>query len=90
MRIRESKNLIFDKFPFIGGPSEGLDHLDPEICKLLRFVRMDDKIILYFKNGTQASIKAINVEGGREIDLIERKMIDFVENNYQNILNTEI
>lgn len=90
MKIKESKNLTFDKFPFIVGHSEGFDHLDPEICVLLRFERIDDKLMLYFKNVTQASIKAVNIEGGREIDLIERKMIDFIDNNYQNILNTEI
>ncbi|MFH1509784.1 MAG: hypothetical protein ABID67_01365 [Candidatus Nealsonbacteria bacterium] len=90
MRIKESKNLTFDKFPFMVGHPEGFDHLDSETCVLQRSERIDDKIIFYFKNGTQASIKAINIEGGREIDLIERKIIDLIEKNYQEILNTEI
>ncbi|MFH1582451.1 MAG: hypothetical protein ABIA08_01695 [bacterium] len=90
MKIKESKNLTFDKFPFRVGPSEGFDRLDPEVCVLQRFERVDDKIILYFKNGTQASIKASNIEGGREIDEVEKEMIDFIEKSYREILDNNI
>jgi len=90
MKIMENKNLTFDKSPFIAGHLEEVDHFHPETCILYRFERVDDKITLYFKNGTQASIKATNIEGGREIDLIEKKMVNFIENNYRDILSMEI
>ena len=89
MKIRESKNLRYDKAPW-RGPSEGYERFDPEKCILERFDRVDDKIILFFKNGSQAIIKAINIEGGREINLIESRSKDLLENNYNEILNVNL
>ncbi len=89
MKIRESKNLRYDKVPW-RGPSDGYERFNPEKCLLESFDRVDDKIIMFFKNGSQAIIKAINIEGGREIDVIENKLNDFVEKNYEEILDTRI
>ena len=89
MKIRESKNLRCDKAPW-RGPSEGYEKFDPEKCLLESFDRIDDKIIIFFKNGSQAIIKAINIEGGREVDMIENRSNDFLEKNYDEILDVSI
>ena len=89
MKIRESKNLRYDKVPW-RGPSEGYEKFDPEKCILESFDRVDDKVILFFKNGSQAIIKAINIEGGREMDAIENRLNDFLEKNYDEILDANI
>ena len=85
MKIKESKNLKYDRLPW-RGPSEGYDRFDADKCFLERFESVDDKIILYFKNGSQAIIRGINPEGGREIDLIEVKLNDFMDKSYEDIL----
>jgi len=89
VKIRESKNLRYDKVPW-RGPSEGYERFDPEKCVLKNFDRVDDKIILFFKNGSQAVIRAISIEGGREIDIIEGRLNDFMERNYEEILDINI
>ncbi|MDD2696853.1 MAG: hypothetical protein PHE52_01705 [Candidatus Pacebacteria bacterium] len=88
MKIRESKNLKYDKLPWFG-PIEGYERLDPKDCLLENFTRVDDKIDLRFKNGSQAMIKAINIEGGKEIDIIEENLKDFVGRCYEDILSTD-
>ena len=85
MRIKESKNLKYEKKPLIG-PMEGYERIDPDKCFLERFDAVDDKLVLYFKNNSQAVIKGINIEGGREIDLIEAKLNEFVGRTYEEIL----
>lgn len=90
MLVKESKNLTFDKRPFIVGPASGFDHLDPSVCVLERSERVDDKLVLYFKNGTKASVKALNIEGGREVDEIEKRMIDFIGKTYEELLESKI
>ena len=86
MKIRENKNLKYDKQPW-SGDSEGYEKYDPEKCCLESFDPVDDKMVLYFKNGSKAVIKAINVEGGRELDLIESKLPEFIERSYEEILS---
>lgn len=80
-----------DKVPFRPGPAEGFSHhAEPGICILESFERTDDKLKLFFKNGNQAIIKAINIEGGREIDLIEEKMPNYINSSYEDILKSDI
>jgi len=86
MRIQESKNLKYDKFPWIRS-IEDYDKLKPKDCFLKDFSQVDDKIILYFRNASQAVIRAINTEGGREIDLIEIKLNEFLGKPYEEILD---
>jgi len=88
MKIGESKNLKYDKLPWFG-PIEGYERFNPKDCFLEKFVRVDDKINLSFKNGSQAVIKAINIEGGKEIDIIEENLKDFVGRCYEDILNAD-
>jgi hypothetical protein len=88
VRIRESKNLKFDLFPYILGADGG--KLDPELCIMDSFERADDKITLYFKNGGRANIKGLDVEGGREIDMIEMRIIDLMGKNYREILDSNV
>lgn len=86
MRIRESKNLKFDLFPFVSDGEGG--KIDPDTCVLDTFERTDDKLVLYFKNRSKASIKGLGVEGGREIDAIETKMAGLIGSSYSEILNS--
>ena len=87
MTVRNSKNINYDKMPWILS-DEGHEKFQPEHCILEKFSRVNDKFILYFKNGSQAIIKAINIEGGREMDLFEDKLNDFLGISYEEILNT--
>ena len=87
VKIKESKNIKYDRLPW-RGPHEGYDRFDPEKCLLEKFQRVDDKLILSFKNGSQAIIKAVNIEGGREIDLIEAKLPEFLDKSYEEILDS--
>ena len=86
MTIKDSKNIKCDNMPWILS-DEGYENFKPEHCLLERFSRVDDKFILYFKNGSQAVIKAINIEGGREMDLFEEKLNDFLGSSYKEILD---
>jgi hypothetical protein len=88
MKIKESKNLKYDKLPWLG-LDEGYDRLEPDICYLESFNRLNDIINLYFRNGSQAAIKARNVEGGKEMDLIKNKLNEFLGKPYQEILNAD-
>jgi len=90
MRIIESKNLKYDKNTKISTGGEDYDKLElqPKVCVLERFERMDDTLVLYFKNKTHATIKAQNTEGGREIDLIEKKLPNLLKHSYEAILET--
>ena len=85
MKISESKNLKYDRMPWMES-DQGLDKFNPGDCRLEKFSRVDDKINLYFRNGSLAIIKAINIEGGREVDLIENKLNDFLGKYYQEIM----
>jgi len=89
VKIKESKNLKYDKLPW-RGPDEGFDRYKPENCILEDFKRVDDKLNLFFKNGSRAIIRAVNIEGGREIDLIDEKLPGFLGQTYEEILNIGI
>ena len=88
MKIKESKNLKYEKLPK-GEFFEGYDVFDPRICVLERFNRVDDRLDLRFKNGSLAIIRAVNIEGGKEMDLIEEKIGDFIGKSYEEILNAD-
>jgi len=89
MKIKESKNIKYEHLPRIG-PSEEYEKIEPDECFLESFERTDDKLILYFKNRSQAVIKALNIAGGREIDLIEKKLNGSIEKRYDEILDINI
>jgi len=52
MKIRESKNLKYDRLPWLE-LDEGYERFNPENCFLKDFNQVDDKLILYFRNGSQ-------------------------------------
>lgn len=89
MKLRESKNLKCDKYPWIG-PDEGYQRFDPKGSLLAEYNRVDDKIILYFKNGSQAVIGAVNVQGGREMDAFEGEVGKLLGRSYEDILDINI
>ena len=91
MRIKENKNLKYNKVPKVAdfsGDYDALD-LDPKICVLESFNRTNDKIDLCFKNKSRAVIMAKNIEGGRDMDLIEKNLGNFIGRSYEEILNTD-
>lgn len=88
MKIKDSKNLKYDLTPR-RGPLEGYEKFEPRICFLDNFKRINDTLYLYFKNGSQATISAKNIEGGREMDLIADKFNYFLEKTYEDILNAD-
>ena len=92
MRIRESKNLKYDKTTKISTGEGDYDRLEfqPGVCVLESFERMDDTLLLHFKNKTYAHISAQNIEGGREIDLIVEKLPDFLKHSYEEILEADL
>lgn len=92
MKIGESKNLKHDKTTRISSGGSDYDSLEfqPRVGVLDSFERTDDTLMLYFKNRTRAAIKAQNIEGSREIDLIEKKLPNLIKHSYEEILNTEI
>lgn len=87
MKIGDSKNLKYDKVPWIES-IEDREKSDPSNCILISFSRTNDKLTLHFKNEGRAVIKSKNIEGGREINLIEEKINNFLEKSYEEILNT--
>ena len=89
MKIQESKNLQYDKIPWVMLSEGGYERLDPRICVLESFIRINDRLDLYFRNGSQVIIKAKNIEGGREMDLIENKLNNFLGKSYEEILNSD-
>jgi len=89
MKIKDSKNIKYEHLPQIG-QSEEYEKIEPNECFLASFERTDDKLILYFKNRSQAVIRALNITGGREIDLIEEKIKESIGKRYDEILNMNL
>ena len=85
MRITESKNLRYTRFPY--HYFEPSAKSEPDRCMLEVFHSHDDRLQLDFKNGTIAFIEAMNPRGGIEIDRIEEKLPDFIDKSYEEILN---
>lgn len=86
MKIRESKNLIYTKLPFVIGDPE---RLDPRTCLLQDFKQADDSLFLFFRNGGEVVIRAKNTEGGIEIDHIDAKLGKFLGKSYEEILDED-
>ena len=90
MKIRESRNLKYDKIPLMSPPYEGYEKFEPAKCLLENFSRVDDKITLFFKNGSHAIIRSASLEGEAELDFLETKLKEFLKMHYDEILNIEV
>jgi hypothetical protein len=90
MRIRESKNLKYDKTTKVLTGEGDYDRLEfqPGVCVLECFERLDDTLVLHFKNKTYAIIRAQNVEGGLEIDVVAKGLSGFIGRTYSELLET--
>jgi len=84
MKIRESKNLRYTKTPF--DYFEPIEKVEPGKCILESFDSLDDRLELHFKNGTHTFIEAKNFQGGIEVDQIEKRLKDFINRSYKDIL----
>ncbi|MFH1820394.1 MAG: hypothetical protein ABH805_00505 [Candidatus Nealsonbacteria bacterium] len=91
MRIKDSPNLKYDKTSSIASSPQDYDKVEfnPKNCVLESYERTDDIFNLKFKNGTRAKIEAKNDEGGREVDVIDLKLPDFINHSYEEILEYE-
>ena len=89
MRIRESKNLVYQRLPSIRGEAI-IDRIEPSKCLLEGFDLIDNKLELHFKNGREAVISARNLQGEKELDLIIEKLRHFLDKSYEDILNMDI
>lgn len=85
MRIAESKNLRYTKFPY--NHFEPTARVESDHCILESFHNHDDRLELNFQNRTIAFIEARNPEGGKEIDRIKEKLPKFIGKSYKEILN---
>lgn len=85
MRITESKNLRYTRFPY--QYFEPTVRVEPDRCILEGFHSHNDRLELDFKNGTIAFIEARNPQGGIEIDRIEEGLPNFIDKSYEEILN---
>lgn len=85
MKITESKNLRYTRFPY--QYFEPATRVEPDRCILESFHSHNDRLELDFKNGTIAFIEAKNPQGGIEIDRIEEELPSFIDKSYQEILS---
>ncbi|PJA83898.1 MAG: hypothetical protein CO146_00315 [Candidatus Nealsonbacteria bacterium CG_4_9_14_3_um_filter_37_29] len=88
MKIRESKNLVYQHLPLARG--EVTNRIELSKCLLESFNLIDDSIELHFKNGREAAIRAKNLQGERELDLIVEKLEHFLDKSYEDILDMDI
>jgi len=85
MKIKGSKNLRYDSFPV--DHFEGFEKFESSNCILREYHIIDDKIELHFKNGSIATLRSKNIQGDSEIGMIGRKLANFVDKSYEEILN---
>jgi len=89
VRLKESKNLTYQRLPSIRGFGDA-DRIEPSKCLLESFDLIDDKVELHFKNGREALIAVKNPQGEKELDLIVEKLPRFLNKSYEDILNMDI
>jgi hypothetical protein len=89
MKIKESKNLKYDKIPKLTDSFDEYNVFEPRFCMLVRFNRTDGKLELNFKNGSRVVVMAKNTGGETEIELIAEKLPDFIGKSYEEILETD-
>ena len=91
MKIRESANLKYDKVAKVSDyPQEyEREDLEPRVCILEFFEKQNGNLNLYFKNKSHALVRAVNIEGEREMDLVTDKLEGFLNKSYEEILETE-
>jgi hypothetical protein len=72
--------------------------IEPSKCLLESFALIDNSIELHFKNGREAVIlkngreaviRAKNLQGERELDLIVEKLQHFLDKSYEDILDMD-
>jgi hypothetical protein len=85
MNVKTSKNLTYQKFPTL---PDGSDVYSSPVKSIIeKFDFSDVKLVLYFKNRYIAEIRAKNLEGQRELNLVAKKLKDFIGKPYEEILN---
>jgi hypothetical protein len=91
MKIKDSNNLKYDKICNIFQDTDDYEKedLDPRVCILESFERKNGTLKLYFKNKTHAFLKAKDLGGVEEIDLISQKLDNFVGRSYEEILEED-
>jgi len=88
VKIRESKNLVYQRLPSFRG--EVTTRIELSKCLLESFNLINNSLELHFKNGREAVIRAKNLQGEKELDLIAEKLPHFLDKSYEDILDTDI
>ncbi|MDD3399498.1 MAG: hypothetical protein PHF07_00440 [Candidatus Pacebacteria bacterium] len=91
MNIRNSSNLKYDRTSNIFQETDEYEKgdMEPRVCILESFERKNGTLKLYFKNRTHAVIRAKNLEGSEEIDLVTQKLDNFIGRSYEEILEED-
>ncbi|OGZ24662.1 MAG: hypothetical protein A2896_01875 [Candidatus Nealsonbacteria bacterium RIFCSPLOWO2_01_FULL_43_32] len=89
MKIKESKNLKYDKIPKMTDSFEEDNVFEPRFCMLVSFQMTTKGLELSFRNSSRAFIAARNSEGTVELETITQKMKNFIGQSYEEILNAD-
>ncbi|MFA5767262.1 MAG: hypothetical protein WC919_05040 [Candidatus Paceibacterota bacterium] len=91
MNIKNSNNLKYDRTSNIFQETDEYEKgdMEPRVCILESFERKNGTLKLYFKNRTHAVIRAKNLEGSEEIDLVTQKLDNFIGRSYEEILEED-
>jgi len=93
MKIVNNKNLRYTKIP--GGSFGPKDSFEADVGKMILIsFKRSNKQTLFFDlktetNNKNAYIRANNVAGEKDLDILEKKLNDFIEKSYEEILYTE-
>lgn len=89
MKIKESKNLRYDKIPKMTDSFEEDNVFEPKHCMLVSFQITMKGLELNFKNSSRAFIIAKHSRGEAELEIIAQSLKNFIGKSYEDILNAE-
>ncbi len=89
MKIKESKNLKYDRIPKMTDSFEEDNVFEPIHCILVNFQMTIRGLELSFRNSARAHIIARNSEGAVELETIVPKLKNFIGKSYEEILNAD-
>ncbi len=91
MKVKDNNNLKYDKICSIFQETDDYEKgdLEPRVCMLESFERKNGTLKLNFKNKTHAVIRAKNLEGSEDLDLICQKIDNFMGRSYEEVLEED-
>ena len=93
MKITNNKNLTYTKIPGGSFDQKAYFEMDTEKMFLTSFKRSNKQtLVLNLKteiNDKSAYIRAKNIDGEKDLDLLENRLKDFINKSYNEILYTD-